>query len=198
MKAIKVVLHPIVLTLLPPFRSRKQQLVQEAVPIRSLLLLLPMSEDGALHCVVLSLYNALFASAARDKKAAMARTVEELNIRNFILTKILTKNQSEGLQRQVFILQCFLFEEAANLMMIPVENQDPKALDKIKELRRLAFNPDMPKSVQRGRHGEDYKSLGFLSTRDPTQVFQLNFVKIRELRLNLLFYFRNHCTYRNA
>ena len=159
------------LKLSSPFSSRKQQLVQEVVQIKNLLLLLAMSEDGALHCVVISLYNALFAVASRDQKASMARTVEELNVRNFILTKILTKEQSEGLQRQVFIFQCSLFEDAANLMMIPVENQDPKALDKIKELRRLAFNPEMPKSAHRGRHGEDYKSLGFQSTRDPTQVF---------------------------
>ena len=158
--------------LLSHFSSRKQKLVQATVQVPNLLLLLSMSDDPSLHCVVLSLYNAIFAVASREMKASMTQTVEKLNVRNFILTKILTKEQSEGLQRQVFVFQCFLFEEASNLMMIPVENQDPKALDKIKELRRLAFNPEMSKSAHRGRHGEDYKSLGFLSTRDPTQVFQ--------------------------
>jgi len=74
---------------LPDFRKR--HLVQEAVPIRSLLSLLTMSEDVQMYRVVLSLYNVLFGGAGRDKKLAMRRTVEELNIRNVILTKILPK-----------------------------------------------------------------------------------------------------------
>jgi hypothetical protein len=77
------------------------------------------------------------------------------------------------MRRQLFVTQCLLFDEAAHLMAIPVEVQDQKALEKIKDLRRLAFSPELPKSTgtaQRGRYSEDYKSLGFVSTRDPTQV----------------------------
>ena len=107
----------------------------------------------------------------------MRRHVEELNIRNVILTKILIKDQLDEMRRQLFIFQCLLFDDAASQMMIPVENQDPKALEKIKELRLLAFNPEMSRSASvthRGRYSEDYKRLGFVSTLDPTQVCSLS------------------------
>lgn len=154
----------------------KRQSVQEAVSIRSLLSLLTLSDDFDLQRVILSLYNAIFSVAARDKKSSMRRHVEELNIRNVILTKILPKNPTDEMRRQIFIFQCFLFDDAASQMMIPVENQDPKALEKIKELRLLAFNPEMSRSASashRGRYSEDYKSLGFVSTLDPTQVLKM-------------------------
>ena len=139
--------------------------------IRSLLTLLTLCDDSHVQRVVLSLYNALFVVATRDAKISMRRTMEELNIRNIILTKILNKEQAEEMRRQLFITQVNLFDEAAHLMKIPVEAQDQKALDKIRELRRLAFNPEMSKAnAHRGRYSEDYKSLGFISTRDPTQV----------------------------
>jgi hypothetical protein len=141
------------------------------VPIKNLLTLLTLSDDAHIQQFVLSLYNTIFVAASRDKKLTMRRTLEELNIRNIILTKILVKEQSEEMKRQLFITQVNLFDEAAHLMKIPVEAQDQKALDKIRDLRRLAFNPEMSKSnAHRGRYSEDYKSLGFVSTRDPTQV----------------------------
>ena len=103
---------------------RKNNFVQEAVPIRSLLSLLTLSDDHNVQRVVLSLYNALFNVATRDKKATMRRTIEELNIRNVILTKILIKEPSEEMKRQLFVTQINLFDEAANQMRIPVEAQD--------------------------------------------------------------------------
>ena len=103
---------------------RKKNFVQEAVPIRSLLSLLTLSDDHNVQRVVLSLYNALFNVAGRDKKVSMRRTMEELNIRNVILTKILIKEPSEEMKRQLFVTQINLFDEAANQMRIPVEAQD--------------------------------------------------------------------------
>jgi len=66
----------------------KKNFVQEAVPIRSLLRLLFLSDDCHVQRVVLSLYNALFNISSRDQKLTMRRTMEELNIRNIILTKV--------------------------------------------------------------------------------------------------------------
>ena len=63
--------------------------MQEAVPVRSLLRLLLLSDDSQVQRVVLSLYNALFNIANRDQKLTMRRTMEELNIRNIILTKVI-------------------------------------------------------------------------------------------------------------
>ena len=69
--------------------------MQEAVPIRSLLRLLLLSDDCHVQRVVLSLYNALFNISSRDHKLTMRRTMEELNIRNTILTKV--RHHSENI-----------------------------------------------------------------------------------------------------
>lgn len=151
--------------------SSKRNQVQESIPARSLLSLVTLTSETEVQISALSLYNTLFAVASRERKSNMRRTFEEMNTRDFILTKILPAAPSTEMKRQIFLTQCNLFDDAAYLMNLPVEDQ--RIVDKIKELRRLAFSPDVPKSnAPRGRLSEDYKSLGFISIQDPANDFR--------------------------
>ena len=85
---------------------------------------------------------------------------------------------SDEMRQQLYVLQTLLLNQLEDRMNTVVESQDQKALEKIKELRKIAFEVrDGPSGgggghQQRTRFSEDYKKLGFRNEIDPTQDFR--------------------------
>lgn len=75
-------------------------------------------------------------------------------------------------------LQDWILSSYSIQMKATVDSLDNQAVAMIKELRKIAFEnnanimDDRSQTLQRNRFADDYRSLGFESTRDPTEDFR--------------------------
>ena len=80
----------------------------------------------------------------------MKQVMEERNIRVVIVDCIIRKNPDEETRHQLYVLQTLLLNLLQDKMRTRVEAQDQKSLEKIIELRKIAFDVHGP-SQQRNR-----------------------------------------------
>ncbi|XP_067010137.1 engulfment and cell motility protein 1 [Anabrus simplex] len=142
----------------------------------------------------IALINALFLKADHAKRKAVSATLCSKQVRNVILTN----GVGAEMAHQLYVLQTLtlgLLEQRMNSKMDP---QDQDAHDKIKELRRIAFDTDgcgaggdVTARRQLGVFAKDYKKLGFKYDINPA----LDFTETPPgmLALDCMVYFaRNH------
>ena len=122
----------------------------------------------------LALFNALFRLGDKNKKRKMKQIMEERQTRRIIVDYIICKGPNPEMQHQLYVLQTLLLNLLEERMHTMVESQGPKALEKIKELRKIAFETrsDSAPPVLQKRFAEEYKRLGFTNDVDPTQDFK--------------------------
>ncbi|XP_026688508.1 engulfment and cell motility protein 1-like, partial [Diaphorina citri] len=148
----------------------------------------------------IALINALFIKAEPSKRKVISATMCSKQVRNAILTSVLQPSGGQvgaEMAHQLYVLQTLtlgLLEQRMNTKMDP---QDQDAHDKIKELRRVAFEIDVIGGVdasskrQMGGYAKDYKKLGFKYDINPAQDFTETPPGM--LALDCMIYFaRNH------
>lgn len=146
----------------------------------------------------IALINALFLKADHAKRKAIAGTLGSKQVRNTILSNILQKSPvGTEMAHQLYVLQTLTFNQLEPRMHTKMDAQDQDAHEKIKELRKIAFDTDSDaanKDVTARRQGvyaKDYKKLGFKYDINPT----LDFMETPPgmLALDCMIYFaRNH------
>ncbi|KAF4529139.1 hypothetical protein B566_EDAN017490 [Ephemera danica] len=146
----------------------------------------------------IALINALFLKSDPAKRKATAATLGSKQVRNVILSHILQSTPlGSEMAHQLYVLQTLSFNLLEQRMMTKMDPQDQDAHDKIKELRKIAFDTDSDSanrdvtSRRQGVYAKDYKKLGFKTDINPA----LDFTETPPgmLALDCMVYFaRNH------
>ncbi|CAO1307083.1 unnamed protein product [Diamesa serratosioi] len=155
--------------------SSKYNLVEKNVTFDNLLKLLQDSSTQVIQQNAIALINALFMKADEIKRKAIATTFSTKQYRSVILSNVLNANIGTEMTHQLSVLQSLtlgLLEPRMNTKSI-----DQDAQDKIKELRRIAFEgegvegSDMSARRQNNSYSVHYKKLGFKFDINPAQDF---------------------------
>ncbi|XP_011502310.1 PREDICTED: engulfment and cell motility protein 1 [Ceratosolen solmsi marchali] len=146
----------------------------------------------------IALINALFLKADIGKRRAVAATLQSKQVRNVFLTNVIQSTGQVGTEmaHQLYVLQTLMLSLLEQRMITKMDNQDQDAHDKIKELRRIAFDTEGINSSditarKQGLFAKDYKKLGFKCDINPA----LDFTETPPgmLALDCMVYFaRNH------
>ncbi|CAG9770950.1 unnamed protein product [Ceutorhynchus assimilis] len=166
--------------------------VEREIPISSLiphLQAIPVVQQNAI-----ALINALLSRADLAKRRVLAQTLTSKQVRLVIQNNILQTGASSGAEmaHQLYVLQMLMLGLLEQRMMTKMDPQDQDGHDKIKELRRIAFDSEGAGSLRSIQgHTRDYKKLGFKNDINPA----LDFIETPPglLALDCMIYFaRNH------
>lgn len=179
----------------------KYQQVEKEVPLANLVTHLQNVQYLVIQQNTIALINSLFHKADAQKRTAIAATLSSKQIRNVILSSIIQYSSGQvrtEMAHQLYVLQTLCLGQLEQRMMTKMDPQDQDAHDKIKELRRIAFDNDgnsnsndVTTRKQLGTFSKDYKKLGFKSDINPA----LDFTETPPgmLALDCMVYFaRNH------
>ncbi|XP_014250174.1 engulfment and cell motility protein 1 isoform X2 [Cimex lectularius] len=128
----------------------------------------------------LALINAFLAKADAAKQKALATKLCSKQVRNAILTYIIQKSPEKvgaELAHQLYVYQTYLLGLLEPRMRTKMDSQDQDAHEKIKELRKIAFDTegtagnDSLAKKQLGVYTKDYKKLGFKYDINPALDF---------------------------
>ncbi|XP_073979588.1 engulfment and cell motility Ced-12 [Rhodnius prolixus] len=127
----------------------------------------------------LALINAFLAKADASKRKALAVKLCSKQVRNAILTYIIQPSGQVGAEmaHQLYVYQTYLLGLLEPRMRTKMDTQDQDAHDKIKELRKIAFDTegtigtDSVARRQLGVFAKDYKKLGFKYDINPALDF---------------------------
>ncbi|GAB6023764.1 Engulfment and cell motility [Chamberlinius hualienensis] len=151
----------------------KYILVEQNIPLASLIKHL-QATDVNIQKNSIALINALFAKAEPAKRKSMANTLSSRSIRNIILSNIGSKSGGAEMAHQLYVLQKQLLNQLEELMMTPLDSQNVDWMNKIRELRKIAFDYDetTPQNAKKqSSFAGDYKKLGFQNHLDPAKDF---------------------------
>ncbi|KAJ1527188.1 hypothetical protein ONE63_008719 [Megalurothrips usitatus] len=179
--------------------SAKYALLEKEITIPSLVVHLqsvnPVTQQNAI-----ALINALFVKADHIKRKAISSTLSSQKVRSVILSNIIQAASGQvgnEMAHQLYVLQTLQLALLEQRMNTKMDLQDQDAHEKIKELRRIAFDMDNSStggdSTTRRQVGfaKDYKKLGFKCDINPA----LDFAETPPgvLALDCMIYFaRNH------
>jgi engulfment/cell motility protein 1 len=146
---------------------------------RLLELILNRENSPTVQTSTLALFNELVLNA--EDRLPLIQLMEKNSLAPTLGKQFsLSNDKCSALQkRQLYYVQCWTLFKYKRMMKTSVDSQDQKAVGMIKELRKIAFERNLEQShqpgmgtLQRNRFADDYKTLGFDSTVDPTQDFQ--------------------------
>lgn len=154
----------------------------------------PVTQQNAI-----ALINALFVKADHMKRKVISATLNSQKVRNVILTNIIQATSGQvgtEMAHQLYVLQTLQLSLLEQRMNTKMDLQDQDAHEKIKELRRIAFDMDnnsgsSDSTARRQGLAKDYKKLGFKYDINPA----LDFAETPPgmLALDCMIYFaRNH------
>lgn len=139
------------------------------------------SQNPIIQQNTLALINAFLAKAQdMAKRKAIAEQLCSTQIRTAILTNIIQATSGQvgtEMGHQLYVFQTYYLGLLEPRMRTKMDPQDLDAHDKIKELRRIAFDTDMTTGVdsfarkQLGVFAKDYKKLGFKCDINPALDF---------------------------
>ncbi|XP_032665992.1 engulfment and cell motility protein 1 isoform X2 [Odontomachus brunneus] len=112
------------------------------------------------------------------KRRAVAATLQSKQVRNVFLTNIIQSTGQVGAEmaHQLYVLQTLMLSLLEQRMMMKMDTQDQDAHDKIKELRKIAFDTEGATggditARKQGLFAKDYKKLGFKCDINPALDF---------------------------
>lgn len=132
------------------------------------------SDNQVVQQNTIALINALLHKADLSRRKAMCATLCSKQIRNVIWCKVIQTPGDVGTEmaHQLYVMQTLCLS-LLEQRMAKVDLQDQDALEKVKELRRIAFendgigiNVDIATRRQLG-YAKDYKKLGFKNDMNP-------------------------------
>ncbi|XP_013149226.1 PREDICTED: engulfment and cell motility protein 1 [Papilio polytes] len=163
-------------------------------------------QDSIIQQNAIALINAIFSKADVNKRKAIAATLSSKQVRNVIYENLIgasefSKNVSKEalgteLAHQLYVLQTLTLGLLEPKMRQRADTQEQESQEKIKELRKIAFDNDNNSLEVTTRHQlnnstRDYKKLGFKCEIDPIKDF--NEVPPGILALDCMLYFaRNY------
>ncbi|CAG4985678.1 unnamed protein product [Parnassius apollo] len=163
-------------------------------------------QDSIIQQNAIALINAIFSKADLNKRKAIAATLSSKQVRNVIYENLIgacefSKNLSKEalgteLAHQLYVLQTLTLGLLEPKMRQRADSQEQESQEKIKELRKIAFDIDNNSLEVTTRHQinnsmKDYKKLGFKCEIDPIKDF--NEVPPGILALDCMLYFaRNY------
>ncbi|KAI4504552.1 hypothetical protein M0802_000102 [Mischocyttarus mexicanus] len=157
--------------------SGKYAQVEKEVTFPNLVMLL-QSASPQIQQNAIALINALFLKADTSKRRAVAATLQSKQVRNVFLTNIIKSSGQVGTEmaHQLYILQTQILSLLEQRMMTKMDPQDQDAHEKIKELRRIAFDTEGGIGIdvaarKQGLYAKDYKKLGFKYDINPSLDF---------------------------
>lgn len=179
--------------------SNFASVVENDVPFDSLLVLLQDASSQIIQQNTIALINALFIKGDDEKRRTIATTLSTKRFRAAFLDTVVSANI--GISHQLYVLQTLTLGLLENRMTSPMNAQDQDANDRIKELRRIAFDEgvfgDAQSDTQTRRHNSNssagyYKKLGFKCDINPAQ----DFIEIPPgmLALDCMIYFARNYT----
>lgn len=142
-----------------------------------LLILLQDAQSKIIQQNTIALINALFIKGDDIRRKNIASTLSTKQFRAALLDTVSSANI--GISHQLYVLQTLTLGLLEERMMMPVNPQDQEANDKVKELRRIAFDegilgdsqPEVHKRSNSIVSAGHYKKLGFKCDLNPTQDF---------------------------
>ncbi|XP_055839885.1 engulfment and cell motility protein 1 [Episyrphus balteatus] len=155
--------------------SGKYVQVENDVTLENVLRLLQDSNSLIIRQNTIALINALFMKADDARKRQIALTLSKKQYRTVLIADI----TGSEIQHQLYILQTLTLGLLENRMRLKLNPQDQDAYDKIKELKKIAFD-DYPigagiiEDQRRGvnvNFSQYYKKLGFNCDVNPAQDF---------------------------
>ncbi|KDR14604.1 engulfment and cell motility protein 1 [Zootermopsis nevadensis] len=160
------------------------------------------SQNPVIQQNAIALINALFLKADNSKRKAISATLSSKQVRNVILTNVIQSSSGQvgaEMAHQLYVLQTLTLGLLEQRMSSKMDPQDQDAHEKIKELRRIAFDTDgtgvcgdVTARKQLGVFAKDYKKLGFKYDINPA----LDFTETPPgmLALDCMVYFARHHT----
>ncbi|CAH1105711.1 unnamed protein product [Psylliodes chrysocephalus] len=166
--------------------------VEREIPIGSLVT--HLSSTPVVQQNAVALINSLLSRADVAKRRTLVATLTSKQVRTVIQSHILQTGAAKGneMAHQLYVLQTLMLGLLEQRMTTKMDPQDQDGHDKIKELRRIAFESEGASSL-RGPGGftRDYKKLGFKNDINPALDF--NETPPGLLALDCMVYFaRNH------
>lgn len=156
--------------------STKYTLIDN-VKLENLLKLLQDCSTQVIQQNTIALINALFMKADTAKRRSIANTFSSKQYRSVLLSSINSMNIGTEMAHQLYVLQTLTMGLLEHRMMTKMNTQDQDAHEKIKELRRIAFDDgtdcqsDVTARRQNNAFSNYYKKLGFKCDINPAQDF---------------------------
>ncbi|XP_064079348.1 engulfment and cell motility protein 1-like [Macrobrachium nipponense] len=177
----------------------KYGLVEEQVTIPHLLQHISNNKKVEIQQSVLALINALFQKSDVQKKKYWSATLSARQYRTILINNVLiqaeTGSVGADMAHQLYVLQQLLLNQYEERMNTSMDPSDQDATDKIKELRRIAFESDGESSkdvtTRRPEYKKEYKKLGFKHDINPAQDFMDTPPGMLALD-NMVYFARNH------
>ncbi|XP_026478121.1 engulfment and cell motility protein 1 [Ctenocephalides felis] len=180
--------------------TNKYAQVEQEIPFPNLVMHLQHSSHPMIQLNAIALINALFIKSDLSKRNAISATLCSKQVRNVILTNILHDHNHVGTEmaHQLYVLQTLSLGLLEQRKMLKMDPNDVDAMDKIKELRRIAFEnegslniSDAANRKQLDHVIKDFKKLGFRYDVNPALDF--NETPPGMLALDCMLYFaKNH------
>lgn len=154
--------------------------VEKEVTFPNLVMHLQNVNHSVIQQNTIALINALFLKADLAKRKAIAATLSSKQVRNVIQSNVIQSVGTVGTEmaHQLYVLETLTLGLLEKRMLLKMDPQDQDAHDKIKELRRIAFDNDGNSSLgdvtarkQLGVFAKDYKKLGFKNDINPALDF---------------------------
>lgn len=186
----------------------KSSQVEKEITLQNLIALLHL-QDRVVQQNAVALINAILFKAEVTKRKTMAATLSSRQVRNIIYENLIETTEfskslgkdavGTELAHQLYVLQTLILGLLESRMRQKTEPQDPDVLEKIRELKKMAFenecingNSDVITRRQFGSMTKDYKKLGFKNEVDPIK--DLNETPPGALALDCMIYFAKNYT----
>lgn len=157
--------------------SNYSSMIENDVTFESLLVLLQDAQSQIIQQNTIALINALFVKGDDKRRRSIASILSTKPFRAALLDTVGSANI--GISHQLYVLQTLTLGLLENRMMTPMNSQDQEANDKVKDLRRIAFDegifgdsqPDVHRRSNSIVSTGHYKKLGFKCDLNPAQDF---------------------------
>lgn len=175
-------------------------LVEKEITLPHLLHHISTNKSVEIQQSVLALINALFQKSEDQKRKYWSSTLSAKQYRSILINNILIPYQNGDIKaemaHQLYVLQQLLLNQYQERLNTSMDPNDQDATDKIKELRRIAFEADGEVSskditTRRLEYKKEYKKLGFKNDINPAQDFMETPPGMLALD-NMIFFARNH------
>lgn len=157
--------------------SNYANMIENDVPFDSILILLQDGQSQIKQQNTIALINALFVKGDDKRRRSIANILSTKPFRAAFLDMVGSANI--GISHQLYVLQTLTLGLLESRMLMPMNPHDQDANEKVKELRRIAFDegifgdsqPDVHKRSNSIVSTGHYKKLGFKCDLNPAQDF---------------------------
>jgi len=151
--------------------DKSRDMIEQNVAFSNLIALLGHN-DVSIQLASLGLINNLLESVSQERKHDMVRSLHDRTARNMIIDHLLTKDKGGNIMSHyLYLLQYHMLSVLQIRLNSPIQPLDGGQLDKIKDLRIIAFDTGSQPIKNNAKYAQDHTKLGFRNTIDPSLDF---------------------------